>query len=349
MFYSIIYLFFYPVLKIVSVFRKKTNKKLIIQNAVIGDYANSSILFESLRPFDIALISINLAFANYDDRINKTYSIDKFKKQLLGRYKLAFLIFLENYSEVYVLTPNFLNLFLAKFSFAKKIVTIKPDKPKFLANKMKQIKHTTDDLTLISYLKMIDINELKYEKKIQSPLFIPKIPKIKDDEKFKVGISLSAGNKIKTPPIKTWNKIFKILSNFKCEIYIFGIKDEDKMLLNLDTKDLKIINLVNQIPLNELPYHISLLNLYISSDTGNYYIADTMKIPTISLMGPCFSSEQRGVYNSLIINSKLAPISSVFNTARNIDASKYFIISKEDEIKIKKFIQEIYNFDKTSR
>ncbi|QKF65079.1 glycosyltransferase family 9 protein [Campylobacter corcagiensis] len=346
MFYIVIYLFFYPFLKVVSIFRKKTDKKLIIQNAVIGDYANSSILFEPLKPFDIVLASTNLAFANYDNRINKTYPIDKFKKELFGRYKLAFLIFLENYSEVYVLTPNSLNLFLAKFSFAKKIVTIKPQKPKFFAHKMVQIQHTTNDLTLHSYLKMIGIKELKYEKKIQSPLFIPEVSKIENNDKFKIGISLSAGNKIKTPPPQTWNKILKILSNFDCTIYIFGVKDEDKMLSKLNTKNLDIRNLVNQIPLKELPYHISLLNLYISSDTGNYYIADTMKIPTICLMGPCFSSEQRGVSNSLIINSSLPPISSVFNTVRNIDASRYFILSQEDEKKIYKFIHNLYKNSK---
>lgn len=99
---------------------------------------------------------------------------------------------------------------------------------------------------------------------------------------------------------------------------------------------------MDKIPLRELPFYISKLNLYISADTGNYYIADSLNVPTICLMGPCFSSEQRGVFNSLIINSDLKPVSSVFKTARNIDASKFFMINEKDEAKILEFIQALY-------
>ncbi len=343
MFYLLIFIFFYPILKIISIFRKKSDKTLVIQNAVIGDYANSSIIFEKIKPFDIVLNKTNLAFANYDNRIINKFPINDYKNKKFGKLKLAFILFLNNYSNVYILTPNSLNLFLGKFTMAKNIVTIQPSlsKFKFLSIGTKKVNHSTNNLTTTTYLKMINAENEKYEKCIQNPYFIPKNIKIKNDKIFKIGISLSAGNKIKTPPVQTWNKIFEILSKFNCEIYIFGIKNEDELLKQIELKNNIVINFVNQIELRELPFYISLLNLYISSDTGNYYIADTMKIPTICLMGPCFSSEQRGVYNSLIINSKLKPISSVFKTVRDIDAKKYFVLSQDDEKNIYDFIYSL--------
>ena len=84
------------------------------------------------------------------------------------------------------------------------------------------------------------------------------------------------------------------------------------------------------------------MQLYISSDTGNYYVADSVRTPTICLMGPCFSSEQRGVFDSLVVNSALAPISSVFKTVRNIDASSFFELNKDDLEKIEKFVKDHY-------
>ena len=214
---------------------------------------------------------------------------------------------------------------------------------------MKKISHTLNDLTLLTYLKMIDINELKFEKQLQKPLQVPSENIIKSD-KFKIGISLSAGNKMKTPPNQTWNKILQIFSKFDCEIYIFGVGDEsrllEKLILECEKRNsfegLKFISLIDKIKLEELPFYLSQMQVYISSDTGNYYVADSVRTPTICLMGPCFASEQRGVFDSLVINSALAPISSVFKTVRNIDASSFFELSKDDLEKIEKFVKDHY-------
>ena len=249
--------------------------------------------------------------------------------------------------------PNSLNLFLARCTLSKNIVTIKhyatSSSFALLSFGMKKISHTLNDLTLLTYLKMIDINELKFEKQLQKPLQVPSENIIKSD-KFKIGISLSAGNKMKTPPNQTWNKILQIFSKFDCEIYIFGVGDENRLLEKLilecekrnSFEGLKFISMIDKIKLEELPFYLSQMQLYISSDTGNYYVADSVHTPTICLMGPCFASEQRGVFDSLIINSALAPISSVFKTVRNIDASSFFELSKDDLEKIERFVKDHY-------
>lgn len=396
-------------------FKGEKGKILLIQTAKIGDYANSTVIFEKLGKFDVLIDEINLAFAKHDSRIEKIFTINGVKRKKASKLGLALELFSRNYESVYVLIPNSLNLFLARCTLAKNIVAVHHYAASsdfaLLALGMKKVPHTLQDLTLLTYLKMLGISELKYEKYLQKPLFIPQENLIKSG-KFKIGVSLSAGNKMKTPPKKTWEKIFEIFAKFDCEVYIFGVGEEATLLKNLlaenadekraenlsqrqiyadlasddaskiygDTKntndenakaqiygengisggsnlssqicdtyvkkfgenELKIISLIGKIKLEELPFYLSQMQIYASSDTGNYYVADSVRTPTICLMGPCFASEQRGVADSLVINSHLPPVSSVFKTVRDIDASAFFELSEQNLADIEAFVKVRY-------
>ena len=461
-------------------FKGEKGKILLIQTAKIGDYANSTVIFEKLGKFDILIDEINLAFAKHDRRIEKIFTINGVKRKKASKLGLALELFSRNYESVYVLMPNSLNLFLARCTLAKNIVAVHHYAASsdfaLLALGMKKAPHTLQDLTLLTYLKMLGISQLKYEKCLQKPLLIPRENLVKSG-KFKIGVSLSAGNKMKTPPKKTWEKIFEIFAKFDCEVYIFGVGEEAALLqnllaenadekraenlsergicadlagngaseiygdlenangkqisytqnhteasyaaanfipqntaykkLNLNTKraaenddkntnnapplraknagkttydnangkqakaqicsendisdgsnlssqicdiyvkkfgknELKIISLIGKIKLEELPFYLSQMQLYASSDTGNYYVADSVRTPTICLMGPCFASEQRGVADSLVINSHLPPVSSVFKTVRDIDASAFFELSEQNLADIEAFVKVRY-------
>jgi len=461
-------------------FKGEKGKILLIQTAKIGDYANSTVIFEKLGKFDVLIDEINLAFAKHDRRIEKIFTINGVKRKKASKLGLALELFSRNYESVYVLMPNSLNLFLARCTLAKNIVAVHHYAASsdfaLLALGMKKAPHTLRDLTLLTYLKTLGESELKYEKCLQKPLVIPRENLVKSD-KFKIGVSLSAGNKMKTPPKKTWEKIFEIFAKFDCEVYIFGVGEEAALLqnllaenadekraknlsergicadlagngaseiygdlenangkqtsyaqnhteasyaaanfiaqntaykkLNLNTKraaenddkninnapplraknagkttydnangkqakaqiysendisdgsnlssqicdiyvkkfgknELKIISLIGKIKLEELPFYLSQMQLYASSDTGNYYVADSVRTPTICLMGPCFASEQRGVADSLVINSHLPPVSSVFKTVRGIDASAFFELSEQNLADIEAFVKVRY-------
>ena len=396
-------------------FKGKKGKILLIQTAKIGDYANSTVIFEKLGKFDVLIDEINLAFAKHDRRIEKIFTINGVKRKKASKLGLALELFSRNYESVYVLMPNSLNLFLARCTLAKNIVAVHhyavSSDFALLALGMKKVPHTLQDLTLLTYLKTVGVSELKYEKCLQKPLFIPQENLIKSS-KFKIGVSLSAGNKMKTPPKKTWVKIFEIFAKFDCEIYIFGVGDEAALLKNLlaentdekqsenpsngqicadsasndaskiygdiknannenakaqicsqngtgggsnfssqicDTyvkkfgeNELKIISLIDKINLEELPFYLSQMQIYASSDTGNYYVADSVRTPTICLMGPCFASEQRGVADSLVISSHLPPVSSVFKTVHDIDASAFFELSEQNLADIEVFVKVRY-------
>ena len=396
-------------------FKGEKGKTLLIQTAKIGDYANSAVIFEKLGKFDVLIDEINLAFAKHDRRIEKIFTINDIKRKKASKLGLALELFSRNYESVYVLMPNSLNLFLARCTLAKNIVAVHHYAASsdfaLLALGMKKVPHTLNDLTLLTYLKTVGVGELKYEKCLQKPLVIPHENIVKSD-KFKIGVSLSAGNKMKTPPKKTWEKIFEIFAKYDCEVYIFGVGEEAVLLQNLlaentdekraenpndrqicedsasdnaskiygdikntndegakaqfysengisdesnfssqicDTyvkrfgeNELKIISLIDKIKLEELPFYLSQMQLYASSDTGNYYVADSVRTPTICLMGPCFASEQRGVADSLVINSHLPPVSSVFKTVRDIDASAFFELSDQNLADIEAFVKVRY-------
>ena len=417
MIYFLIYLLIYPYLFAMKKlkFKGEKGKILLIQTAKIGDYANSTVIFEKLGKFDVLIDEINLAFAKHDSRIEKIFTINGVKRKKTSKLGLALELFSRGYDSVYVLMPNSLNLFLARCTLSKNIVAVHhyavSSNFALLALGMKKVPHTLQDLTLLTYLKTVGVTELKYEKCLQKPLFIPQENLVKSS-KFKIGVSLSAGNKMKTPPNHTWEKIFEIFAKFDCEVYIFGVGEEAALLKNLlaenmdekhtekhsngqicadlagsDTSEiyggpenvndeqpkaqiysdsgtcggsnfssqicdtyvkrfgeneLKIISLIDKIKLEELPFYLSQMQLYASSDTGNYYVADSVRTPTICLMGPCFASEQRGVADSLVINSHLPPVSSVFKTVRDIDASAFFELSEQNLADIEAFVKVRY-------
>jgi ADP-heptose:LPS heptosyltransferase len=348
MLYIIIFSLFYPILLILSIFRKKNQKSLVIQTAKIGDYVNSTVIFNKLDKFDIVIDKINYPFAKNCDNIENIYIINDYKKGLLNKLKLSFTLFWNNYEKVYVLMPNSFNLFLGKFCFTK-VITIEHYSNKWyeklLMIGMKKIIHTKNDLTLKSYLKMVNENDLEKNWK-NLPLIKPQQNLI-NSNKFKVGISLSAGNKMKTIDNETWKKIFKILDKFDLKIYIFGLVNEKIYLENIkkfNTKN-KIISLLGKISLEELPFYISQMNLYISSDTGNSYIADSFKIPLINFAGPCWMKEQRPIGKNVLIvksNAECAPFSFIFKAPYKAKCDNLYKINKKQEKEIEEFIIKIY-------
>lgn len=355
MFYYIIFLLLSPLLLILSLFRKnKTQNNLIIQTAKIGDYVNTSIMIDALSQSDILIDQINNAFASHDSRLKNIFIINQYKKSFFLKMKLAFEIFFNNYENVYVVMPNSYNLFLGQMSWAKNKVTLSTYADKWykflLSMQMKKMNHTTNNLTIDTYLKMINesYNHLKFKKIVQKPIEIPS-NSIIENKKFSIGISLTAANKIKTINIETWLRIFNILKKFDCTIYIFGLENEqklyDNLLQNLSELNPNIISLLGKIKLNYLPYEISKMNLYISSDTGNSYIADAMNVPTINFAGPCYWQEQRPVFEkSLIVksNASCVPYSSVFQTVETEKCKGLFDINKEQEELISNFVESLY-------
>ncbi len=132
-----------------------------------------------------------------------------------------------------------------------------------------------------------------------------------------------------------------------CE-YIFGLKSEHVYLDQLQTHVTTvnpIVFLLGEVELRELPFYISQMNLYISSDTGNSYIADSFKITLINFAGPCYMKEQRPIGEKAKIiesNSVFAPFSFIFSAPYESMCDDLYAITIKQEEEIENFIKVIY-------
>ncbi len=110
------------------------------------------------------------------------------------------------------------------------------------------------------------------------------------EKDFVVGISPSAGNKIKEWPVERFAKVIDHLyDKYQAKIVIIGDKNDlDKVkevIKNLNKKTI-VINSAGIFNLDELKALISRCNLFISVDTGPIYIAEAFDTPTVNIVGP---------------------------------------------------------------
>jgi len=350
--YIIIYALIYPIFWLLTPWRKKSGGFLVIQSAKIGDYINTTVLFAALKKVDVAIDSRNLPFAEHDSRVKRVYLLDRAKRSLFAKIGLGLKLYLQGYDGVFVAMPNSYNLFVAKCSKAPSQNTLETYATKWyervLMGGMRRVKHTKARLTLQSYIDMYKegADVTLYPKSPFEPLFVPHHILINHSDTFKVGITLGAGNRIKVMPSETWVKLLNILDKANVEVYVFGTKEDESLLEELLAKttlaNLKIFSLIDKLRLDEIPYHISKLDMFISSDTGLSYIADSYDLPLINFAGPCYMKEQRPIGKKALIvesNAECVPFSFIFDAPYEKKCEGLYDITKEQEGEIDSFIQ----------
>jgi len=114
--------------------------------------------------------------------------------------------------------------------------------------------------------------------------------------KFIVGISPSAGNKIKEWPATRFAEVANyVAEKYGAIIVIIGSKDDrgcaEDMKRRLSKKTV-FLDAVGMLSIDELKAVIARLNVFISVDTGPIYIAEAFGVPTIDIVGPMDEKEQ---------------------------------------------------------
>lgn len=352
--YVIIYIFLVPFKKIMYFFKRHTKRNLVIQTSKIGDFINITPTLRALGTTEILISDVVTPLVHHDKTITKYFIVEKWKKNLFTKLKLAFKL-MNRYDTIYLLQPNSMNLFLASLCNAanKNFLHTYANRNYhkiFYMCASHIIYHSKRSLTINSYLKLVNQNYSyqKFPKHATFPLFIPNriIKELITFKGIKIGISIGAGNPLKIIPANTWYKIINGLNDIECTFFIFG-KIHEKILVNKFFKKIKnqknIINLVGKIKLEELPWALSQMNFYISSDSGNAYIADAVLVPVILLYGPCAIREQKPINNVLFIksNSLKQPTSFVFDNKSFIHKPKKFLfnITKKQIFRIINFIK----------
>lgn len=159
-------------------------------------------------------------------------------------------------------------------------------------------------------------------------------------------MSISAGNSAKTIPSSVLAKLIHSIEDLSCTFFVFGISTKQPLfneLLKLIRTQDNVINLIGQLKLEDVPWVISQMNFYISSDSGNAYIADSQGIPVIIFYGPCSIQEQCPIQNVLLIVPENIQASSfVFDAGLQFEQSAEILFGLDEKIsKIKFFIKKL--------
>ncbi|MEK7614403.1 MAG: glycosyltransferase family 9 protein [Patescibacteria group bacterium] len=142
------------------------------------------------------------------------------------------------------------------------------------------------------------------------------------EKDFVVGISPSAGNKIKEWPEERFAEVVDYLTaKYQAKIIIVG-GPGDKEKVEKTKSHLKSAERVLEITdwnIDELKSLVSKLHLFISVDTGPIYIAEAFGIPTIDITGPIDEHEQppQGpIHRSVVPPHRSRPELFVLNARR---------------------------------
>lgn len=345
-------------LRLLSYGKNSDHRTLVIQTAKIGDCLNSTPLLYHLGNFDIicegACQTILQSFPGLQD----IYRLNDYRKGgLHGKLRLAFKLFFNRYSVVYVLQPNSLNLFLAEMATPDSRVGIDVDYKrnyvtKRFCSRNRCITHGKEDLVLDTYLKMLPSAESD-RKKHYYGIISPdqEHDQLVGENLFYIGISLSAGNKMKSLPEGLTCTLLRIINGLNdVRVLFFGVEGEENYLRSIEKKgcldSVDYISLIGTLDLGESAWFLCKINLFISSDTGLSYLADTLDVPLINFMGPCSYNEQRPLGdNALIVKTPgLETFSFIFDAPYHSDLSSNEMYQMDNESLnlVEKFIGEIY-------
>ncbi|MET3816709.1 glycosyltransferase family 9 protein [Pantoea sp. UYEF8] len=351
--YVLIYLLLVPFRTLMRLFYRPTGRNLIIQTAKIGDFINITPMLRALGQSELLISKAVEPLVRHDDTVSRYFLIEEAKRSFFAKLKLAFIL-MNRYDNVYLVQPNSVNLFFASLCNAPNKQFLRTYVRKsyhavFYRSASGIVDHAKTDLTLDSYLKLIN-REYRYTdfpKHATSPLWQPPAPPaalLTPREGIKIGISISAGNRAKTIPASVWQQLMEALADLPCTFYVFGPPAEQPWLdelLSLTGPKENIVSLIGELKLEEVPWAIAQMDFYISSDSGNAYIADAQQIPLIVLYGPCDIREQRPVHNALFIGpDNIAATSFIFAAPYAFDqpAEKLFELDHDKLTRIQTFI-----------
>jgi heptosyltransferase II len=300
-------------------FRGKANKipknikrVLIVQPAKLGDMVCTTPLFREIKnkysemKITVACSSVNKEILKGNPNVDDYLDLQQLKNQK-NKFDVAIITGVDFFSAVDLFTANIKCISIANIIEGySPFVTIdyKLILPFFIKSSRRIGAYAPQErLDTLSILNIHSTNtkkDLYFSKDAQK-----KAEELIKENYFYVGLSLSAGNKIKEWPINRFVELTKyILQKPNTKIVLIGSKDDkeysSKFLSNFQDAE-NIIDLTGEISIDELKAVISKLNIFIAVDTGPIYIAEAFNVPTIDIIGPVDQREQPPVGEKNIV------------------------------------------------
>jgi len=301
----------------------KLNKILVVQMSKLGDMVCTTPIFRAIKiKYPQAKIFV-LGNSVNKQLLEKHPHVDKYIIAENSIFKNIKKIKQEKFDFACLIVPDFTSLttiFLANINFiaAPKIIkgfssqNIKPYKllNKLVITKEHIIRHYAPKqyLKLLEPINIYSSDTKKYlnfsvnAKKNIEKFFQKNNIKTKTD--LIIGITPTAGNKIKQWPAKRFAKLADyIYQKHKAKIILTASSQEQNTIqevLKNRNPNTKIYNA--KVNIDELKALISKYSMFISADTGPIYIAEAFKVPTIDIVGPVDENDQppQGKYNLIV-------------------------------------------------
>ncbi len=331
-----------------KIFIRNTNKRiLVINNAKIGDVVCATPVFRAIKEkYPKSYLCVLVTYKTKDILLNNK-NIDKIIPYALNDdfsffnfIKLFLLIKKENFDISINMIPGTINLLLPFFcaiplritafvkeygDFYKFLTFLLTNKKSLFINDTYSIKNNLSLLEFIciynnNYKKEVCLDEVS-NKSVEEFLSLNNVNK----NDILVGISLSAGNKIKQwDVVKFFNLIELIIQKYNFKIIIIGSGADKHLFDEIKNYAVDFNNSIiycDKLSLRELPSLMNYLSYFISVDTGPVYIANALNVPVLDIVGPCSINDQVPVDDKceIIYNKDLDcwPCSNVLFPAKN--------------------------------
>lgn len=321
-----------PLLFVFSNKEKKT-KILVIQTAKIGDMVCTSPVFREIKKKfpDCYLTALVLSktkgiIAN-NPHIDKIIILDKPEYNgFWGVVKLANILAKDKYTWSISLNPNLINNILPFWSLIPKRVSFtceyapKSSRLSLRFSNYRREYQRHKPRAFEQYLGLLDFLGIKNTDG-EKEIFVSKEGREKADDFFlknnlkkedlMVGISVSSGN-----PIKDWDLdkfaglADKMVDEFKAKIVFIGGPSEKELIKKtIGFMKNSAVDSLGEFSLEEIFALIERFRLFISVDTGPFYIANALGVPVINIAGPVDIEEQPRVDGKMEIVQKKFPCS----------------------------------------
>lgn len=127
----------------------------------------------------------------------------------------------------------------------------------------------------------------------------------------RIGIGIGAGNKLKALSPEMLEGILAGLSEKHPTgtIVLIGTKADQAVAERLIARfpEMTLMNACGAFGLGEMPALLQLLDVYLGVDSGITYMADALRLPLVSVAGPCNMEETRPTGENAIVIQKFPP------------------------------------------
>ena len=356
-------------LPVLNALRKSKNSSLgrilVIQVAKIGDFINSSILISALRKsypkaeISVLVSPVNKKIAECDPIIDQVYVSDTDGYHgLSGRIGLAkvisntnsdIVISLNSISAISVAcalarVPQRLSVTSWKKSISTSIRRYFWDE--YVVHKPERLIHQTYNDLLRFCNASVDDHQLAtrvYVDNSEANEIDFRFPSSKHQY---IGIGISSANKLKElPSEKVLGLIRKLTKRNNIHVLLIGSKDDREKADNLAYGGSGISIVAGDYSIEQIPYLMKRLSLFVGVDSGLTYMADALSIPVVSISGPCNMSETRPLGKQVRIVQNLSlscmPCSYIHSTARSCSVGTLDCIESIAVEEIINYISEI--------